>query len=91
MALLALAGGAAENRPPNLVYWRFEGGDPGKPAAAVWDEGGKFEATAAGKAPVVSGEVPLAVIPSTAAANHQSLRFNGGYLRVKSQPEVDFA
>jgi len=91
LALFALAGGAVENRPPNLVYWRFEGGEPGKPAPAVWDESGRFAATAAGKAPVVSGEVPLAVIPATAAANHHSLSFNGGYLREKSQPEVDFA
>ena len=91
LALCAIAGGAAADHPSNVAYWRFEGGEIGKPVAAVWDVSGKFEATATGKAPVVSGEVPLAVIPATAAANHQSLSFQGGYLRVKSQPEIGFS
>ncbi len=91
LALCAIAGGAAADHPSNVAYWRFEGGEIGKPVAAVWDESGKFEATATGKAPVVSGEVPLAIIPATAAANHQSLSFQGGYLRVKSQPEIGFS
>ncbi len=78
---------AANNRAQS-AYWRFEGGQSGEAVLSALDASGKIEALAKGQPPLASDEVPLAIVPATGAANHHSLSFKGGQLRVHF-PAVD--
>ena len=90
---VVVIGGAAAAAPGNGqtagAYWRFEEGTPGQAVTAAHDESRRLVAEAGTKAPVASGDVPMAVIPGTNAANHGSLHCDGGYLRVASTPELN--
>jgi len=69
-------------------YWRFESGSIGSPITFCLDESGRFTAHAGGTPPVVSADVPMAVIPLTGAANHASASLDGGYFHVPTCPQL---
>ncbi|MHB8971718.1 MAG: LamG-like jellyroll fold domain-containing protein [Pirellulaceae bacterium] len=71
------------------VYWRFENGLTGQPVTSSLSDEGQLQAVAGTRSPSWSDDVPMAIIPLSTAANHESVNFDGGWLRATACPVLN--